>query len=108
MKPTFKIGPPARRGDSQHPFGLELPKLPAIDWSFQAPATQPHAGGSALLKHRGLRPKLLRSFRGLSEGFFASEAKRESRLEGALFAVIVALAVWPMVLAAQAAVALLK
>ena len=50
----------------------------------------------------------MRSFRALSDGFFASEAKRESRLEGALFAVIAALAAWPMVLAAQAAAGLLK
>ncbi len=66
------------------------------------------AADPAWLKRRGLHPSLMRSFRGLSEGFFASEAKRESRLEGALFAIIAALAVWPMVLAAQAAAGLLK
>ncbi len=102
------MGRPARRGDSQRLFGIKWPKLPTIDWSFHAPAIQPHAGGSAWLKRRGLHPSLMRSFRGLSEGFFASEAKRESRLEGALFAIIAALAVWPMVLAAQAAAGLLK
>jgi len=103
------MGRPVRRGDSQHPFGLNLPKSPAVDWSFQSPAAKIlGGGGSAAFKHHGSRPKLLRSFRCLSEGFFASEAKRESRLEGALFAVIAALAVWPMVLAAQAAAGLLK
>jgi hypothetical protein len=44
----------------------------------------------------------------LSDGFFAAEAKREFRLEGAVFAVIVALAAWPMVLAVQAAAGLLR
>ena len=48
------------------------------------------------------------SFHTLSEEFFAGEAKKESRLEGAVFAVIVALAAWPMALAAQAAYTLLK
>jgi hypothetical protein len=109
MKSTFQMGRPARRGDLQHQFGFNLPKSPAIDWSFQSPATQIlGGGGSHSIRHHGARPKLLRSFRGLSEGFFASEAKRESRLEGALFAVIAVLAVWPMVLAAQAAAGLLK
>ena len=102
------MGRPACRSDSQHQFGFNLPKSPAVDWSYHSPAAHLRGGGSGWLKHRGLRPSVMRSFRALSDGFFASEAKRESRLEGALFAVIAALAAWPMVLAAQAAAGLLK
>ncbi|MGI8821444.1 MAG: hypothetical protein ACR2ID_11355 [Chthoniobacterales bacterium] len=47
-------------------------------------------------------------FRALTEGLFSAEAKRESRLEGALFGVIAALAAWPIVLAIQAAADLVK
>lgn len=107
MKPTFQISRPVRRGDSQHAFGHNLPKSPTTDWSFQAPATQLRTGGSSF-QRLGARSPLTHRFRALSDGFFATEAKRESRLEGALFAVIAALAAWPMVLAAQAAVALMK
>jgi hypothetical protein len=102
------MGRPACRGDSKHQFGFNLPKSPAVDRSYHSPAFPRHGGGSGWLRHRGLRPSVLRSFRALSDGFLASEAKRESRLEGALFAVITALAAWPMVLAAQAAAGLLK
>ena len=76
------------------------------DWSFKAPANHLRDGGSAF--QRLSSAPSLGGFRALSDGFFATEAKRESRLEGALFAIIAALAVWPMVLAAQAAVALVR
>jgi len=70
------------------------------DWSFQPSTPQIGGGGTASFQ----RP----AFHTLSDGFFAAEAKKESRLEGALFAVIVALAAWPIALAAQAAFALMK
>jgi hypothetical protein len=70
------------------------------EWSFQAPSHHRGGGGSASFNHP--------AFYTLSESFFASEAKKESRLEGALFGAIVALAIWPMVLAVQAAVALMQ
>jgi hypothetical protein len=43
------------------------------------------------------------SFRALSDAFFSAEANRESRFEGALFSVLVALSAWPIVLAIKAA-----
>src|ERR1700712_2229509 len=107
MKPTFQVGRPALRGDPQRQFGQNR-KSPATDWSFQTPAANLQGSGSSSFKQLGSHPLVMRNFRALSDGFFALEAKRESRLEGALFAVIVALAAWPMVLAAQAAAALLK
>ena len=105
MKPTLTPSRPVRRGDSQCPSARPLPKSPAPDWSFHAPALR---GGGSSFRRPNARPVLTPSFRALSDGFFSAEAKRESRLEGALFAVIVALAAWPMVLAVQAAAGLLK
>src|SRR3954464_7747159 len=105
MKPTSIPSRPVRRGDSQHSSARPLPKSPATDWSFHAPALP---GGGSSFRRPDSRPLLTPSFRALSDGFFSAEAKRESRLEGALFAVIVALAVWPMVLAVQAAAGLLQ
>ncbi len=77
------------------------------DWNYQT-SERGSLGGSASFRGGGVRPAMGPSFRALSDGFFAAEAKRESRLEGALFAVIAALAAWPLVLAAQAAIALAK
>ena len=102
------MGRPVRRGDSQQQSGHKLPKSPVTDWSFQTPAAQLPGGGSASFRHGRLTPAIRSSFRALSTGFFSEEAKRESRLEGAVFAVIAALAAWPMVLAAQAAATLLR
>jgi hypothetical protein len=100
MKPSFPNHRAVRRGDASRPFGQNHTHAPVTDWSFQASSLESRGGGSASFP----RP----SFHSLSDGFFAAEAKKESRLEGALFTVIVALAVWPMALAAQAAYALLR
>jgi hypothetical protein len=89
-----------RRGDASRPFGQNHQSAPITDWSFQASSLEGRGGGSAKFP----RPP----FHTLSEGFFAAEAKKESRIEGAVFAVIVALAAWPMALAAQAAYGLLR
>jgi hypothetical protein len=105
MKPTFIPGRPLRRGDSQYTSAHRAPKFPATDWSFHAPALR---GGGASFRRPNFGPRLTPSFRALSDGFFATEAKHESRLEGAVFAVIVALSAWPMVLAVQAAAGLLQ
>ena len=102
MKPTFPTGRADRRGDASRPLGHQKINAPVTDWSFQASSLEGRggSGGGASFP----RPP----FHTLSEGFFATEAKKESRIEGAVFAVIVALAVWPMALAAQAAFVLLQ
>jgi hypothetical protein len=98
MKPTFPNHRAIRRGDAARPFGHQI-NAPITNWSLQPSSPNIRGGGSASFP----RP----AFHTLSEGFFAAEAKKESRLEGAVFAVIVALAAWPIALAAQAAYALL-
>ena len=100
MKPSFPTSRVVRRGDASRPFGQHHNHAPITDWSFQASTLERGGGGSAKFP----RPP----FHTLSEGFFAGEAKKESRIEGAVFAVIVALAAWPMALAAQAAFGLLQ
>lgn len=107
MKPTSQISRPARRGDSTYSFARKSPKSIATDWSYQT-STQNAGGGAASFRGGELRPASGPSFRALSDRFFANEAKRESRLEGALFVIITALAAWPLFLAAQAAMALVK
>ncbi|MGI9086917.1 MAG: hypothetical protein ACR2HH_04110 [Chthoniobacterales bacterium] len=107
MKPTFQTDRPSSRGDSQHSFGHALPKSPGTDCNFQTPAPQLRGSGNCVRRESGL-PPLTPRFRALSEGFFSSEARREWVLEGALFVIIAALAAWPIVLAAQAAAALVK
>ncbi len=97
MKPTFPTSGPARHADV--PRRSHRNHAPVTDWSYQAPAEDFRGGSPASFP----RP----SFHTLSGGFFAREAKKESRLEAAAFVVIVALAAWPLVLAAQAAWALL-
>jgi hypothetical protein len=99
MKPTFKSSVSTRHGESR-PQGQTFSKTPATDWSYRVPP-QVMTGGS------GGFP-LPRSFRQLSDGFFAREARQESRLEGGVFGVIIVLAAWPMVLAILAAAGQLK
>src|SRR3712207_1991894 len=100
MKPSFPTGRVARRGDASRPFGHNNNSAPITDWSFQPSSFERGGGGSAKFP----RPP----FHTLSEGFFAAEAKKESRIEGAVFVVIVALAAWPMALAAHAAYGLMQ
>lgn len=100
MKPTYPVGRATRHGDDSRPLGNHHNHAPITDWSFQPSNPEIRSGGSASFPQP--------SFHTLSDEFFAVEAKKESRLEGAVFAVIVALAAWPMALAAQAAYALLK
>jgi hypothetical protein len=87
MKPTFRTSPVARHGESR-PQGNTLSKSPAIDWHYRAPL---YDGGSSASFPAP-------SFRKLSDAYFAREARRESRLEGYLFAIIVALGAWPIVM----------
>ncbi|CAN5208098.1 hypothetical protein BH20VER2_BH20VER2_14270 [soil metagenome] len=99
MKPTFRISHPARHGESR-PQSQFVSKSPVTDWGYQAPPSTMTGGSGSF--------PVPRSFRQLSAGFFAREARMESRLEGGMFAVIIALAAWPLVLAALAAAGQLK
>jgi len=107
MKPTSQISRPSRRSEAFRPLDHQNKKTPVTDWSFQLPGPNLRGGSVPFLpganQLRG-RP----AFHTLSQGFFSAEANRESRFEGALFGVMVALSAWPIVLAAQAAGALLK
>lgn len=88
------------------PSTLQISSRPITEWSFQLSAPNLRGGSAPFLPggNRALRP----AFHTLSQGFFSAEANRESRFEGALFGVIVALAAWPIALAVQAATVLLK
>ncbi|HEY0368209.1 MAG TPA: hypothetical protein VGC85_01300 [Chthoniobacterales bacterium] len=97
MKPVIQISRPARRHDVSRP--VQDHYAPKTDWSYQAPREN-FRGGSGSMP----RP----SFHSLSDEFFAEEARKEWRIEAAVFAAIVAVAAWPIALAAQAAFALMK
>lgn len=103
MKPTFQTSRPVRSRESQRPSGHSIKTAPVTDWSFQPTAADLH-GGAASFQH----PSAANGFRALSEEFFAAESKRSYRVEAAVFALIATSAAWPIVLAAQAALALLK
>ena len=97
MKPTFQTRRPSRHAESQRPQGQHVSKSPATDWSFQPTADLGGAIAPAGMPH--LKPSLF----ALTEGFFAT-SEREFRFEAAGFAVIVALAAWPITLAVQMAI----
>lgn len=103
MKDILNSSRPARDGASV--LDQNNRTLAALTWNFQASAPALH-GGAVCAANR--RRSSFRAFRALSKGFFEAEAKREDRIEGAAFGVIVALAVWPMVLAAQALLDLIR
>jgi len=100
MKPTFQISQPVRRAESQRPQGHTV-TTPATDWNFQSSA--PDLRGSSAQSAQPVAP----GFRVLTQGLFEAD-KRNYRLEGVAFVVIIAMAVWPMIAAAQAAIDLLK
>ncbi len=104
MKPTYQITRRDRRAESLRPAGHQITSL-VTDWSFQASA--PALRGPSFRASDGSQSKLP-SFLLLSQGVFGAESRRESRLEGAVFGVIVARATWPIVLAVQAAATLLQ
>jgi len=106
MKPTFKTSRPGRPSEASRPFDFHNSKTPSTDWSFHA--TTADLRGGTIPFHPGQRSRRAPGFHTLSQGFLSTEANRESRIEGALFCVIVALATWPIVLAVQAAFDLLK
>ncbi len=100
MKPTSPTSRPARHHDSARALRHTRNSALVTDWSFQAAPPEIRGGGSASFPEP--------AFRSLGDSFFASEAKKESRLEGALFGMIVAIAAWPIGLAVHAAFALMK
>ena len=105
MKPIFQIGRNSRPSEASSSLNRHSSKSPVTDWSFQPVGAD--LRGGAVPFYPGIRNAIRRpGFHTLSQGFFAAEAGRESRFEGALFGVIVALATWPIVLAVQAAIAL--
>jgi hypothetical protein len=54
------------------------------------------------------RSLVLRSFRGLTRSYFASEKNWEFAIEALLFAIIVAISAWPLLVAADALSELLQ
>jgi hypothetical protein len=104
MKPTFHASVPARSRDAQRPLTHRTLKSPVTDWSFQASAPAIRGPGSGRDGHQSFTP----AFRKLTETIFSAEARRESRFEGAVLGVVAALATWPIVLAVQATIALIK
>ena len=99
MKTVFKSSRPALDGESRSAFDHQNHGTSATRWNFQSPA--PHLRGGAGAFQHGSRVSLA-GFRAMSTGFFEAEARREYRLEAAMFVVITALAAWPMFQAAQA------
>lgn len=106
MKPTLQFSRSTRQSEASRPLH-QITQRPLTDWNYQT--TSPDLRGGALPYHLSARSGGPRpAFHTLSQGFFSAEADRESRLEGALFGLIAALAAWPIVLAAQAALTLIK
>lgn len=104
MKPTVQNIRPVRRGDSQRQLGHSINNTPATDWSFQATAGDLRGHGSF---HPGTTNHAA-AFRSLSQGFFDAESKRSYRAEAGAFIGLLALTVWPLAQAVQAAFTLLK
>src|SRR5215218_6475909 len=96
MKPTFQISRPARQSESR-PVKSQS-RTSSVQQEFQT--TVPAFRGSpASPSPKSRPPKSQPHFWALSQNFFAVEARREDRLEALLFAIIVALAAWPIAFA---------
>lgn len=104
MKNIIRSGRITRDGESSS-LDQNIGQLPRTDWTFQTAAPSFRGGaGSFSGKSQGS----FRAFRALGNSFFEAEGKREDRIEGIAFAVIVALSVWPMLQAAHALLHLIK
>ncbi len=77
--------------------------LSVTSWNFQASAGA-QGGAASFAKNRASA----RAFRALGQNFFDAEAKLGERVDGAIFALIMLLAAWPLAGAAQAIFALIK
>lgn len=100
VSPTFRV---TRSSDATRLPAGRNHHQPLTDWSFQA--ATPNLRGGAMPHHPGTRRP---SFHQLSQEFFSAEAGHESRLEGWAFGAIVLMAAWPIALAAQAMLTLIK
>ena len=99
MKPTFQSSPAVRRGESQRPEGHNVGKSPVTDWNFQSSTSNLRGGTPLQAEATGsVRPSLY-----TLSAAFDEASNRESRLEAALFGVIVALGAWPIALAVHMA-----
>jgi hypothetical protein len=87
MKPTFKTSRAAHFGETRAE-GITCGKAPAIEWSYREPMLRGNGGSGSFP---------MPSFRRLSDAYFAREARKESRLEGYLFGIIVAMGAWPII-----------
>lgn len=86
MKAVFKSSRPAREGELRPSFNRNQ-TVSALDWNYQSSAPT----------LRGLRRgKSFASFRAMSNSFFEAEARHEYWMEVGGFAVLTALAVWPI------------
>src|SRR5438105_3686073 len=82
--------------DGESCLDQNIRKMPMTDWNFHA-AGASFRGGSS-----GQRRNSLRALRAMGESYFGDEAKREDRIEGAVFGAIAALTVGPIAMAAHA------
>ena len=72
-----------------------------IDWNYR-PVTSEFRGGPSGQSHS------FRALRAMGESYFGDEAKREDRIEGAVFGAIAALTAGPIAMAAHAILGLIK
>ena len=77
--------------------------LAATSWNFQ-PSEALRGGAGSI----GTNRTSIRAFRALGQNFFDAEAKRGERIDGAIFALIMMLAAWPLAGAAHAIFHLIK
>lgn len=106
MKPSSENSRRSRWSRASRP-SRQSGNHPITDWSFQADA--PSLRGESTPFHPGTQHASLGpGFHTLSQGFFPVEANWESRVEGVLFGLMVAIAAWPIALALHTALVLIK
>ncbi len=103
MKNIFYFGRPARDGELSTADQINR-TMAATSWNFQASAAGLPRGTGSIGKDRAS----IRAFRALSQNFFDAEAKLGERVDGAIFALIMLLAAWPLAGAAHAIFHLIK
>jgi hypothetical protein len=99
MKPLSQLTAIRRSHRGEESPAGPGPTHPVTDFHFQAPAGELRGANDRL---RVAPPVLGPSFRDLSSEFFATEMKRDYVAEASLFAIIVSISAWPMILMIQA------